>query len=94
MPRCSTAFFTKWEMEAGDELLEGATVVEAMVEVVVLTTISATFSTTSFSRWLSPTVMLVAGPAWSVLFTTEEVTGTVVFLSTIYTCTNTDTIMN
>ena len=75
LPRCSTAFFTKWGMEVGSELEGGATVMGAVVVVVVLTTISATFS----SRWLSPTVKLVKGPTWSVLLATEEVTGTVEF---------------
>ena len=78
LPKCSTTLFTMVEAVEGVEVLGVPAVV---VWLVVLRVAVTAFSTTSFSRLLSPTVMLVAGPAWSVVLTTEEVTGTVVFSS-------------
>ena len=80
LPRCSTTLFMMVETVEGVKLLGGATVVEAEVVVVLLTTISATLSTTSFNRWLIPTVMLVVGP--TVVLTAEEMTGAVKLSST------------
>ena len=91
LPKCSAALFTMVETVEGVELLGGATVVEAMVVglrvvLVVLTTISATCFTTSFTKLLSPTVILRTGLAitvvWSVVLTTEEMTGAVELSST------------
>ena len=79
---CSTALFTMVETVKGVELLEGATVVGVMVVglMVVLTAIFTTWSITFFTT----AVMLKAEwPAGSVVLTTEEMTGTVVFLSTL-----------
>ena len=77
LPKCSTTLFTMVETVDGVKLLEGATVVEAMVAglrvvLVVLTTISAT----CFAASLTTVVMLTAG---SVMLATEEMTGTVEF---------------
>ena len=84
--RCSTTFFTMVETEVGVVLTKGTTVVGAMmaglmVVLVVFTTIFITCSVTSFTNMSSPAVMLMAGPARSVVLTTEEMTGTVVFSS-------------
>ena len=81
LPRCSTTFFMTVEMVEGAELLGGATVVGVVVVElrVVLTAIFTTWSITS----LTTAVMLKAEwPAWSVVFTTEEMTGAVELLST------------
>ena len=84
--RCSTTFFTMVETEVGVVLTKGTTVVGAMmaglmVVLVVFTTIFTTCLVTSFTNMSSPAVMLMAGPARSVVLTTEEMTGTVVFSS-------------
>ena len=84
--RCSTTFFTMVETEVGVVLTKGTTVVGAMmaglmVMLVVFTTIFTTCLVTSFTNMSSPAVMLMAGPARSVVLTTEEMTGTVVFSS-------------
>ena len=84
--RCSTTFFTMVETEVGVVLTKGTTVVGAMmaglmVVLVVFTTIFTTCLVISFTNMSSPAVMLMAGPARSVVLTTEEMTGTVVFSS-------------
>ena len=84
--RCSTTFFTMVETEVGVVLTKGTTVVGAMmaglmVVLVVFTTIFITCLVTSLTNMSSPAVMLMAGPARSVVLTTEEMTGTVVFSS-------------
>ena len=84
--RCSTTFFTMVETEVGVVLTKGTTVVGAMmaglmVVLVVFTTIFTTCLVTSLTNMSSPAVMLMAGPARSVVLTTEEMTGTVVFSS-------------
>ena len=84
--RCSTTFFTMVETEVGVVLTKGTTVVGAMmaglmVVLVVFTTIFITCLVTSFTNMSSPAVMLMAGPARSVVLTTEEMTKTVVFSS-------------
>ena len=84
--RCSTTFFTMVETEVGVVLTKGTTVVGAMmaglmVMLVVFTTIFTTCLVTSLTNMSSPAVMLMAGPARSVVLTTEEMTGTVVFSS-------------
>ena len=84
--RCSTTFFTMVETEVGVVLTKGTTVVGAMmaglmVMLVVFTTIFITCLVTSLTNMSSPAVMLMAGPARSVVLTTEEMTGTVVFSS-------------
>ena len=84
--RCSTTFFTMVETQVGVVLTKGTTVVGAMmaglmVVLVVFTTIFITCLVTSFTNMSSPAVMLMAGPARSVVLTTEEMTGTVVFSS-------------
>ena len=84
--RCSTTFFTMVETEVGVVLTKGTTVVGAMmaglmVVLVVFTTIFTTCLVTSFTNMSSPAVMLMAGPARSVVLTTEEMTKTVVFSS-------------
>ena len=84
--RCSTTFFTMVETEVGVVLTKDTTVVGAMmaglmVMLVVFTTIFTTCLVTSFTNMSSPAVMLMAGPARSVVLTTEEMTGTVVFSS-------------
>ena len=86
--RCSTTFFTMVETEVGVVLTKGTTVVGAMmaglmVVLVVFTTIFITCLVTSFTNMSlsSPAVMLMAGPARSVVLTTKEMTGTVVFSS-------------
>ena len=89
--RCSTTFFTMVETEVGVVLTKGTTVVGAMMAglMVVLVVFTTIFTTclvttclvTSFTNMSSPAVMLMAGPARSVVLTTEEMTGTVVFSS-------------
>ena len=84
--RCSTTFFTMVETEVGVVLTKGTTVVGAMmaglmVMLVVFTTIFTTCLVTSLTNMSSPAVMLMAGPARSVVLTTEEMTKTVVFSS-------------
>ena len=84
--RCSTTFFTMVETEVGVVLTKGTTVVGAMmaglmVVLVVFTTIFTTCLVTSFTNMSSPAVMLMAGPARSVVLTTEEMTRTGVFSS-------------
>ena len=84
--RCSTTFFTMVETEVGVVLTKGTTVVGAMmaglmVVLVVFTTIFTTCLVTSLTNMSSPAVMLMAGPARSVVLTTEEMTKTVVFSS-------------
>ena len=84
--RCSTTFFTMVETEVGVVLTKGTTVVGAMmaglmVVLVVFTTIFITCLVTSSTNMSSPAVMLMAGPARSVVLTTEEMTKTVVFSS-------------
>ena len=84
--RCSTTFFTMVETEVGVVLTKGTTLVGAMmaglmVVLVVFTTIFTTCLVTSLTNMSSPAVMLMAGPARSVVLTTEEMTGTVVFSS-------------
>ena len=75
---CSTTLFTMVETVEGVELLRGATVVGVIV-VGLMVVLTANFAINSFTT----TVMLMAGwPAKSVVFTTEDMTGTVVFSST------------
>ena len=81
--RCSTTFFTMVETEVGVVLTKGTTVVGAMmaglmVVLAVFTTIFTTCLVTSLTNMSSPAVMLMAGPARSVVLTTEEMAGTVV----------------
>ena len=75
LPRCSTTLFTMVETVEGVELLLGTTVeLDGVIGVVVvaLMATATTFFTTSSTRLLNP----------AVAFTTEEMTGTVVFSST------------